>query len=65
MAKRLLPYGMMDTAGSAKVGSVSKDKSPKSLASRMPSPEIAAKVGIDAGFENRENRVIRRNAPAG
>jgi hypothetical protein len=43
MTKRLAPYGSEDHAGDvAKVGKV---KAPRSLAARMPSPDIVAKVG--------------------
>lgn len=65
MTVRLLPYGMTETDSSSKVGEGSKSKCPKSLAKRMPSPEVAAKVGIDAGFESRESRVIRLHGLAG
>ena len=59
MTKRLAPYGSIDHAGDvAKVGKV---KSPRSLAARMPSPEIAAKVGNDAISAARSHRVVRRN----
>lgn len=43
MTTKLNPYGSAEFAGS--VAKVGKSKSPKSLADRMPSPELAAKVG--------------------
>ena len=43
MTTRLTPYGSEQHAHNlAKVG---KEKAPRSLASRMPSPDIVAKVG--------------------
>ena len=43
MTTRLTPYGSAQHAHNlAKVG---KEKTPRSLASRMPSPDIVAKVG--------------------
>lgn len=73
MTKCLLPYGCADRARNAtKVG---KGKTPKSLAARMPSPELAAKVGTvtstlgislspAAPFEafGGSRRVVRRKA---
>lgn len=60
---RLTPYGSSEqTHTVAKVG---KSKTSRSLAARMPSAEIAAKVGLPgvvAGISTR--RVVRRNAPA-
>lgn len=43
MSKRLTPYGSTDHSNL--VAKVGKSKTPMSLASRMPSPELAAKVG--------------------
>jgi hypothetical protein len=59
MTKRLAPYGSDDHAGD--VAKVGKNKSPRSLAGRMPSPEIAAKVGPPDTFAARGHRVVRRN----
>ena len=57
MTTRLTPYGSDQHAHNfAKVG---KPKTPPSLASRMPSPEIAAKVGTDENIVLRTCRVIR------
>jgi hypothetical protein len=59
---RLTPYGSNQHAlNLAKVG---KSKTPQSLASRMPSPEIAAKVGSPTvmGIGARSLRVVRRSA---
>jgi hypothetical protein len=59
MIKRLAPYGSDDHAGDiAKVGKI---KAPQSLAARMPSPEIAAKVGPADISAARGQRVVRRN----
>jgi hypothetical protein len=45
MTARLAPYGSVDHMRSvSKVGD--KNKTPQSLAARMPSPEIIAKVGV-------------------
>jgi hypothetical protein len=63
---KLIPYGSTEHAASlAKVG---KSKTPFSLARRMPSPEIAAKVGSQVGQvmdrpAMRAHRVVRLNAP--
>ena len=43
MTKRLAPYGSDDHAGD--VAKVGKTKTPRSLAARMPSPDLVAKVG--------------------
>lgn len=60
---RLAPYGSAEHAhNAAKVGS-GKGKTPERLAARMPSPEIAAKVGQGGGIDRaRTHRVVRRNA---
>jgi hypothetical protein len=60
---RLTAYGAPEHAGNiAKVG---KSKTPRSLAARMPSAEIAAKVGSSMiGDGASERRVVRRNAQA-
>jgi hypothetical protein len=60
---RLTPYGSNQHAvGVSKVG---KSKSPTSLAVRMPSPEVAAKVGVQGAIRGaRTRRVVRRNALA-
>ncbi|MDE8650299.1 hypothetical protein [Novosphingobium album (ex Liu et al. 2023)] len=65
MTERLTPYGSAENAGNiAKVG---KSKTPRSLAGRMPSPELVAKVGMggDPGTGGGGTiglRVVRRNA---
>lgn len=43
MTTRLTPYGSVEYANN--LSKVGKAKTPDSLASRMPSPEIIAKVG--------------------
>ncbi|MDE8650300.1 hypothetical protein [Novosphingobium album (ex Liu et al. 2023)] len=61
MTERLTPYGSTENAHA--VAKVGKSKTPHSLAERMPSPELAAKVGqpgIDAARMTR--RVVRHNA---
>jgi hypothetical protein len=61
MTTRLAPYGSeLHAHNVAKVG---KPKAPPSLASRMPSPEIATKVGVADGVTSgaRARRVVRRN----
>ena len=44
MTKRLAPYGSADRAGD--VAKVGKGKTPATLAEKMPSPDIVAKVGV-------------------
>jgi hypothetical protein len=44
MTKHLRPYGSSDHVGN--VSKVGKSKSPASLAERMPSPDLLAKVGV-------------------
>ena len=57
MTTRLIPYGSEQHAHNlAKVG---KPKTPRSLASRMPSPAIAAKVGAEGISGARTRRVVR------
>lgn len=59
MTKRLAPYGSIDHAGDvAKVGKV---KAPQSLAARMPSPDIVAKVG---GGKNPVARSLAARMPS-
>ena len=61
MTVSLQPYGSEELARNlAKVGT--KDKTPHSLAARMPSSQIAAKVGTPGVSDIRPFRVIRRNA---
>jgi len=61
VSKRLTPYGCgADAPFISKVGG--KGKTPHSLAARMPSPEIAAKVGGEGIVPVRTHRVVRRNA---
>ena len=65
MTKILAPYGSLDHAElAAKVG---KGKTPRSLSDRMPSSDIAAKVGSApasglAPYLGDEASVVRRNA---
>jgi hypothetical protein len=61
--KRLAPYGLSE--GPASLAMVGKGKAVPRLAARMPSPEIAAKVGavgMDGAQVKRTHRVVRRNA---
>lgn len=61
MAARLTPYGFgKEAAAFSMVGG--KGKTPQSLADRMPSPEIAAKVGTGGMCAARTHRVVRHNA---
>lgn len=61
MTKRLAPYGPgQEAAAFSMVGG--KGKTPQRLSDRMPSPEIAAKVGNEGISAVRTHRVIRRNA---
>jgi hypothetical protein len=61
MTTRLAPYGSEQHARNlAKVGPPDKGKSPQSLARRMPSPDIAAKVGVPGIGEAPTRRVVRR-----
>jgi hypothetical protein len=61
MMQRLALYGSAEHAHNlSKVGS-DKNKAPQSLAERMPSPDIAAKVGVPGISEARTRRVVRRN----
>ena len=60
MTQRLTPYGLSDYAET--VSKVGKLKTARRLAARMPSPEIAAKVGTTNGIAARGCRVVRRNA---
>jgi hypothetical protein len=59
---RLTPYGSNEHA--LNVAKVGKSKTPQSLASRMPSPEIAAKVGSPtiSSIGAPSLRVVRRSA---
>ena len=59
MTKRLAPYGSDDRAGD--VAKVGKSKTSPSLAARMPSPEVAAKVGEIGTSALQSHRVVRRN----
>ena len=60
MTMRLAPYGSAEHAHNlSKVGE--KQKTPRSLAARMPSPEVAAKVGGGGIGRARTHRVVRRN----
>lgn len=61
MSQRLTPYGLTEyTDTVAKVG---KFKVSQRLAARMPSAEVAAKVGQTNGMAgDRGFRLVRRNA---
>ncbi|HKX79095.1 MAG TPA: hypothetical protein VJM34_11310 [Novosphingobium sp.] len=57
----LKPYGSFEHAHN--VAKVGKGKTPGSLAERMPSAEIAAKVGVVGIVDGSdERRVVRLNA---
>jgi hypothetical protein len=59
MTTRLTPYGSEQHAHMlAKVG---KEKTPSSLAARMPSAQIAANVGVPGIRGARTRRVVRSN----
>ena len=64
MTRRLTPYGLTDYTDT--VSKVGKLKTVQRLVKRMPSPEVAAKVGVGGGVNNtnadRTHRVVRRNA---
>ena len=60
MSIRLTPYGLADYLET--VSKVGKLKTARRLAARMPSPEIAAKVGLGDTMVARSCRVVRRNA---
>jgi hypothetical protein len=60
MMTRLTPYGSMERARNLAKVSADKGKTPRSLAARMPSPEIAAKVGVFGIGAARARRVVRR-----
>jgi hypothetical protein len=56
----LAPYGLSERADLlAKVG---KSKTPEGLAARMPSAEVAAKVGITNEIGAETRRVVRLSA---
>lgn len=57
---RLTIYGSAKQAHN--VAKVGKSKTSRSLAARMPSPEIAAKVGIRDVIVAQTHRVVRRGA---
>ncbi|MDE8650153.1 hypothetical protein [Novosphingobium album (ex Liu et al. 2023)] len=60
MSMQLTPYGSAENAHAiAKVG---KSKTPRSLADRMPSAELAAKVGGVPTINAVTHRVVRHNA---
>jgi hypothetical protein len=60
MTDLLTPYGFADAASISKVG---KSKTPISLADRMPTAEIAAKVGSNGVISaSSSRRVVRRNS---
>jgi len=46
----------------ANVSMVGKSKTPQSLAERMPSPCLAAKVGMQWDMTQQTRRVVRRSA---
>jgi len=60
MAKRLAPLGLTESAVLAT--QVGKGMTPLSLVARMPSAEIAAKVGGKFAQFAASVRVVRRNA---
>ena len=61
MTMQLAPYGTIEQSrNAAKVGG--KNKTPLSLAARMPSVEIAAKVGTTGVSDIKPFRIVRRNA---
>jgi hypothetical protein len=63
MAKRLSPCGLIDTPAS--MAMVGKGKTVPRLAARMPSPEVATKVGaqwVNTVDPERTHNVVRRNA---
>ena len=60
MTDRLGVYGSAAAAQIATVG-VGKSKAPASLAARMPSADVAAKVGTPDQGIHRSSRVMRRN----
>lgn len=63
MIKRLAPYASAQQVSNiAKVG---KNKTPRSLVERMPSPEVAAKVGPPPPSPVEARRVVRRNFRVG
>ncbi len=59
MTERLVPYGSIEHRGD--VSKVGKSKSPKSLAERMSTPELAAKVGITPPPTAQNFHVVRLN----
>lgn len=66
MVKRLMPYGLADCGNCiAKVG---KSKAVARLVARMPTAELAAKVGSANGVKAYDSatrcRVLRKNAQA-
>lgn len=61
--KRLAPYGLAHT--SASMAMVGKGKTVPRLAARMPTPEVASKVGtawVNTVDPERTHKVIRRKA---
>jgi len=60
MAKRLVPLGLTESAVLAVASS--KGMTPLSLVARMPSAEIAAKVGGKIADAAQSVRVVRLNA---
>ena len=60
MTTRLMPYGATDQANN--LSKVGKKITSPSLAARMPSAEIAAKVGVRAVISNQQRRVVRIHA---
>ena len=59
--KARLTSGHRDEQSAIFVKAGPKQKTPVSLAARMPSPEIAAKVGITNEIDLQGRRVQRRN----
>jgi hypothetical protein len=60
MTKRLVPLGLVE--GTVLATQVGKGMTPLSLVARMPSAEIAAKVGGKFADFAASMRVVRRNA---
>lgn len=60
MIMKLNPYGSQEFAGN--VAKVGKGKSPKSLADRMPTAELAAKVGAVGVEESTARQIVRLTA---
>jgi len=62
MTKRLAPYGSAEHLGD--VAKVGKGKTARRLADRMPSSDIAAKVGFPVINSAAAHRLVRLNRHA-